>query len=273
MFKTLVISALMFFFWACPAAADNSWDLIQAKGRLVVGFDGGYPPLAFYDDQGRPAGFEADLAVEFARRLGLEVQWLEMPRQALIHALYARKIDCVVSALPMTKTNKMQVAFSNPYIEDGLVLAVGPHNADIQKPGDIKGKTVALVKGTKAEDFLKTADKKPGKTRQYPDLAQAVQALANGDVDAVIALRLPLLRLAGQSEHKFAVLPDLLTKTTYGAAFRRDDSSLKSRIQRTLNQMLTDGAMSAISQRWFATDLYPQEPKPDPGPDPENQTQ
>jgi len=273
LFKTLIMSALMFFFWACPAAADNSWDLIQAKGRLVVGFDGGCPPLAFYDDQGRPAGFEADLAQEFARRLGLEVVWLDLPREALIHALYARKIDCIVSALPMTRTNKMQVAFSKPYIEDGLVLAVSPDNADIQKPGDIKGKTVALVKETEAAQFLKNTDKKPAKTRQYPDLAQAVQALANGDVDAVIAERLPLLHLAGQSEHKFTVLDDLLTKTPYGAAFRKDDSSLKSRIQRTLNQMLTDGAMNAISQRWFTTDLYPQEPKPEPDPAPENQTQ
>lgn len=52
---------------------DDSWQRIQAAGRIVVGTSVDYPPFEFYVAASQVDGFDIALMDEIGRRLGLQI--------------------------------------------------------------------------------------------------------------------------------------------------------------------------------------------------------
>ena len=55
--------------------ADLSWQTIEDKGSFMLGFDAGFAPMGFKDENGDYVGFDIDLANELASRLGLTIEF------------------------------------------------------------------------------------------------------------------------------------------------------------------------------------------------------
>ena len=69
----LLLAALMLMTCAAALAEDTGLADVQAKGKLVMGFDEAYPPMGFFGEDGTHVGFDIDLAKEVAARLGVEL--------------------------------------------------------------------------------------------------------------------------------------------------------------------------------------------------------
>ena len=41
----------------------------------------------------------------------------------------------------------------------------------------------------------------------------------------------------------------------FGIGFRKDDTALKGEIQKVLDEMVKDGTMAKISEKWFGKDI------------------
>ena len=80
---------------------DHTWAVIQQTGMLRVGMDASYPPFEEIDETtGELRGYDVELAREIGRRLGLEVQFVNIGFDGLYDALITKKVDAVISALP-----------------------------------------------------------------------------------------------------------------------------------------------------------------------------
>ena len=94
MFKKIVslvmVAALSFSLVACGAAKDTGNteasntaaavdDLakVKEKGKLVVGITD-FEPMDYKDADGKWIGFDADMANEFAKSLGVEAEFVEI---------------------------------------------------------------------------------------------------------------------------------------------------------------------------------------------------
>jgi ABC-type amino acid transport substrate-binding protein len=82
-----ILIVLSIFAAAVAQAGDSVVPRILERGTLIVGTSGNMPTMSFIDDQGRPAGFDMDLARIMAdvMETGLEIR--VMPFTELLPAL------------------------------------------------------------------------------------------------------------------------------------------------------------------------------------------
>ena len=90
---------------------------------LRVGITSTYPPMIFRQG-GQVTGAEADLARLLGPRLGRPVYFIEVPWDQQIDTLIGGKTDIIMSGMSVTDARAVRIAFTEPYLEGGLMAAV-----------------------------------------------------------------------------------------------------------------------------------------------------
>ena len=88
---------------------------LAAGKHLINGIDANYPPFAYVDETGKPAGFDVDSMNWIAKKMGFTVEHKPMDWDGIIPALLAKKIDMVCSGMSISPERKAQANFSDPY--------------------------------------------------------------------------------------------------------------------------------------------------------------
>ena len=76
----------------CWLSCTDKLPIIKDKGKMVAGLSADYPPFEYVDANGNLAGFDVDLVNEIARRMGVEVEFVDMPFDSLVAAVQEGKI-------------------------------------------------------------------------------------------------------------------------------------------------------------------------------------
>lgn len=235
---------------ACARPEDRAWQQVQETGVLRVGLDASYPPFETLDESGRIVGFDADLATEIGRRLGVRVELVNIAYDGLYDSLVTRRVDLLASALAPLPEAEESVSFSVPYFNAGEHLVV-PAGSPVQSMDDLDGRVVAVECGSGGDVEARRWQRRLADlaVERYDDPAAALRAVLDGAADAAlvdgIAARLavgahPELALAGS-------VNDLLF--TLVAA---DDSPiLLEKADEVLQDMLRDGTVEQFIEKWF----------------------
>ena len=128
--KSLVFAVLFLLIGGmlagCAKAGEESvLDKIEKEGKVVVGTSADYPPYEFVDEAGNYAGFDVELMTEIAKRMGVTLQWTDMPFDSLIAAVQEGKIDMSIACFNYSEEREEEVDFSDAYYtsEDAFVVA------------------------------------------------------------------------------------------------------------------------------------------------------
>ncbi len=127
-------------------------EAMRASGLKLVDMK---DPAAFH-------GVDVDLIKGFAQSLGvkLEMRPLTGGYGELLPALTASQGDLAASRLTMTPKRKESADFSAPYFVQWAVAAV-PRNSKLATMADLKGKRVAVMKGSSQLEFLSLLNLNP----------------------------------------------------------------------------------------------------------------
>jgi polar amino acid transport system substrate-binding protein len=159
---TTLVSALVLVFVA-GAQAGNVMDRILKKNELVVGTTGSQPPLNATTKDGKIIGLDADIARQIANGMGVKIRFETMPFPDLLPALYANKVDLILSSMTMTPERNLKVAFIGPYYISGKGMLTKTQTiAALQAAeglNDPKFKVAALKDSTSQVFVEKTAPK------------------------------------------------------------------------------------------------------------------
>ena len=103
LFKIISISLALLFFAVSSHAAKVSADApamskIVKSGQLVLGTSGNQPPMTMLDKNGKPEGFDIDLADLMAQALGVKLVTKQMEFSKLLDALESGEVDAVFHA-------------------------------------------------------------------------------------------------------------------------------------------------------------------------------
>ena len=109
--------------------SDPTWNAMQNRGTWRVGMDPSFPPFESLDADGKPVGYDLDLAELFAEEWGLQLEIVPIGFDSLLDALRTGQIDTVMSALPYDPRATRDVTYSEPYFEAGIRLAVRSSDA------------------------------------------------------------------------------------------------------------------------------------------------
>jgi polar amino acid transport system substrate-binding protein len=236
-----------------PPSAAASWDAIRQSGELKAGVSAGASPYAFYRPDLTLDGFDVALAGEIARRLGLELVLRDLPPDALSAALQAGQIDLALGPLDAVAAG----AISGPYYIARDAVLARPGSTAVRTAADLANLKLGAVRGSDyaawAADHLDA-----GRIVAYATAPEAADALARGEVDALLLDYRPALRLAG--ERGLTVAGEGLAPRQEAVTVLPESEILRSAVDGALAGAVTDGAIARLAARYFgltAQDILP----------------
>lgn len=237
------------------AAADGTG---QAGGTFTVGFDQDFPPMGFVGDDGEYTGFDLELAKEVATRLGLKFVAQPIAWDAKDMELSSGTIDCIWNGFTMTGREDAYT-WSDPYMDNSQVFVVAK-DSGIQALADLAGKVVEVQADSSAEAALKEDAELTatfGTLQTTPDYNTAFMDLEMGAVDAIA---MDIIVAGYQMEQRedgdsYVILDEALAAEQYGIGFKKGNEELRDKVQKTLEEMASDGTMAEISNKWFGRDV------------------
>ncbi|WP_332816471.1 transporter substrate-binding domain-containing protein [Ramlibacter sp.] len=236
-----------FLLTALATAALGSSVAHAQDNVLRVGTDATFPPMEFMEN-GKRTGFDVELVEAIARKLGKQLEWVDIDFKGLIPGLVSRRFDMAVSAIYITDERKKVVDFTDPYYAGGLVAMV-KEGSSIRKLSDLDGKKVTVQVGTKSVGFLQ---------QNYPKV-QRVEVEKNqemfnlvdiGRADAAVTGK-PAAYQYVRTRPGLQVLQEQLTTEEYGMALRKDTPELTKAVNGAIAQLKADGTYAAIVRKWF----------------------
>ncbi len=224
-----------------------------AGGTLTVGSDATYPPFESINEKtGKIEGFDVDILNAIGQKEGFTLDFHNALFDTIFTALSYGQYDVVASASTITAERQKTVNFSNPYFIAGQVIVARQADASLYKtPADLAGKLIGVQNGTTGAEAAKAIPNTKG-VKAYDTAPEAFQALANGDVDAVVNDNVTSLSIILNSPTlKLAVIGQPFTSEFYGIAVRKDCTDLLAKINAGLSAVIADGTYATIYEKYL----------------------
>lgn len=231
-------------------------DKTSEGGTFTVGFDQDFPPMGFVGEDGEYTGFDLELAQETAKRLGLTYVAQPIAWDAKNMELESGNIDCIWNGFTMTGRED-EYTWSEPYMENSQVVVV-MEDSGIETLEDLAGKIVEVQADSSAEAALKEMPDLTstfGTLQTTPDYNTAFMDLEMGSVDAIAMDVIVAGYQMQEREGSFKILEESLASEEYAIGFKKGNTELCEKVQKTLEEMAADGTMAEISEKWFGEDI------------------
>lgn len=219
---------------------------------LRIAVNPAFPPFEMKTPEGALTGFDIDLINAIGGTAGFLVDFDEMSFDDVIRGLYAGEADAAISAITINQDRLAKVDFSRPYFKSGLGIAVAADNTDLTSLESLRSKRIGVQRGTTGEAKALTIP--DVKVRQVNAAPEALQALAKGQLDAVIN-DAPATDYAIRRGEILGIkqVGGLLSEEFYGIAMPKNSPNLE-KINAGLATLLSNGIYAQIYQKWFATE-------------------
>lgn len=228
------------------------------KGRFKVGMEIGYPPLEYYDVDGKtPIGFDVELSKLLAKQMGLKAEVIDTAWDGIFAGLETSKYDAVISGATILEERKNSMDFSIPYVGNGQALILQKDSKlAVSKPEDLTGLKVAYQAETTSDFFMEKLVAKGLKfiPVEFDKVINAYDELALGRCDVVISDALVSAAYLGpDSKYKSVWVGD--ADEFFGVAVKKGNTVLLEKINQALKELADDGSLAALSNKIFGADL------------------
>ena len=230
------------------AASSAAAELTTVEaGKLTMATNATFPPYEMTTDAGEFEGIDVDTAKAIAEKLGLELQIDDMEFDAALLSVQQGKADIVMAGVTVTDERKAVMDFSDSYAT-GIQSIIVPNDSDIASPDDLSGKKIGTQRGTTgyiycSDDFGDDA------VVAYDSGLTAVQALNNGQVDAVVIDNAPATEYVAANPG-LKVLDTSYAEEDYAIGMAKG-SALEDAVNKALEELKADGTLQAIVDKYI----------------------
>ncbi|MGG1675691.1 transporter substrate-binding domain-containing protein [Neobacillus sp. NRS-1170] len=244
---------LAIFIAACGSSDTAGEKEEKGSGKVYkVGVDTTYPPFEFKEGNDYK-GIDIDLINAIAKNQGFKIELSPMDFGGIIPAMQANQLDVAIAGMSITDERKKVVDFSTPYFDAGLTVVVKNDNSTIKSVDDLKGKTVAVKKGTTGAKYAQDNATKLGiNVVQFNDSPAMFQEVSNGNADALIE-DYPVISYAiAQKDLGLKIVGDRLNGDQYGiAVLKGQNQDLLKKIDKGLAELKKDGTYDKIIKTYL----------------------
>ena len=231
------------------SAAATELTTVEA-GKLTMATNAAFPPYEMTTDAGEFEGIDIETAQAIADKLGLELQIDDMDFDAALLSVQQGKADIVMAGVTVTDERKAVMDFSDSYAT-GIQSIIVPNDSDIASPDDLAGKKIGTQRGTTgyiycSDDFGDDA------VVAYDNGLTAVQALNNGQVDAVVIDNAPAKEYVAANPG-LKVLDTSYAEEDYAIGMAKG-SSLEDAVNAALEELKADGTLQAIVDKYITAE-------------------
>lgn len=237
---------------------DTSLEDVQKKGTFVLGLDASFPPMGFRDEKNEIVGYDIDLAREVCKRMGVELVVQPISWASNQQELDSKNIDCIWNGLGVSEERKQLMTISSPYMNSHQVLIV-ESDSPYQTKEDLAGKVLVTQKGSTSIISLDKEENTEFKNNLkevvlVEDNIKALKDLQMGSDVAVMSEVLADYYLKDR-QNEYRVLKDYIDDGEMVVGFRKGEEELKNEVEKQLKEMVKDGTMKQIDEKWFGREV------------------
>ena len=235
---------------ASTSAAAGELTTVEA-GKLTMATNATFPPYEMTTDAGEFEGIDIETAQAIADKLGLELQIDDMDFDAALLSVQQGKADIVMAGVTVTDERKAVMDFSDSYAT-GIQSIIVPEGSDIASPDDLAGKKIGTQRGTTGYIYC-TDDFGEDAVVAYDSGLTAVQALNNGQVDAVVIDNAPAKEYVAANPG-LKVLETSYAEEDYAIGMNKDNTALVEAVNAALEELKADGTLQSIVDKYITAD-------------------
>jgi len=239
-------------FTTAPASADELDDIAKA-GVLKVGIFEDFPPFSSAGTDMKSQGYDIDVVNILAKALNVKPEFVGITGQNRIPFLTEHKVNLLLSVGKSAEREKI-IDFTDAYAPY-YIAVLGPKSVAVSGPADLKGKTIAVNRGTLEDTSVTEVAPQGADIKRFSDYNGVISAFLSGqvqlmvvgnDVGATILAKHPAI----EPEQKFQLMnsPDHM-------AINKGQPRFKAKLDEVIAQMKKDGSLNDISKKWLLLPL------------------
>ncbi|MFF9127622.1 glutamate ABC transporter substrate-binding protein [Streptomyces sp. NPDC014889] len=235
------------------------------KKKIAVGIKYDQPGLGQKTPQGY-SGFDVDVAKYIAKKLGYDenqIEWKESKSADRETMLQRGDVDFITATYSITPEREQKVDFAGPYLLAHQDVLIRADDNSIKSPADLNSKKLCSVTGSTSAQNVKDKLAPKADLLQYPTYSACLTGLQNKAIDALTTDDSILAGYASQEQFKgkFKLAGLKMTNENYGIGVKKG-SDLKDKINKALEDMVSDGSWEKAVEANFGPANYKYEPAP-----------
>lgn len=217
---------------------------------LVMATNAQFPPYEFYEGD-KIVGIDVEIAELIAEKLGMTLKIEDMEFDSIIPAVQSGKVDMGMAGLTVTEERKRAVNFTASYATGKQVIIVR-EDSDIASADDLENKTIGVQLSTTGDLYITwdLVDEGLAKIERYNKGADAVQALSQGKIDAVVIDNEPA-RVFVEMNKGLKILETEYVTEEYAICIAKGNTQLLEKVDAALKELIASGEVQAILDKYI----------------------
>ena len=225
------------------------------EGKLTLSTNAEFPPYEMLDDSGKPIGIDMEVAEAIAKKLGLELVINDMGFDNALLAAQNGQSDIAMAGITVNEDRLAVMDFTDSYATGVQVVIVKEGSeVNMDNLGDYQ---IGTQLGTTGYIYASDTPENVGYGEDhiigYESGAVAVQALVNGQVDAVIIDNLPAAEYV-KANPGLTTLEGTWVEEDYAIGVQKGNTELLNAVNGALNELKADGTFQGIVDRYITAD-------------------
>lgn len=249
-----------------PDALAGGLAHIKKTGRVQLGYRETAIPFSYVGAGGKPVGYSLDLCAAIvaaiAEELGgapLAIDYVPVTAQDRIERVASGAVDLECGSTTNTAERRQRVKFSPVIFVTGTRLAV-PRGSAVRSIADLRGRPVAVVRGTTNEAAMREMDRLYRLGVQFvaaDDYREALSLLETGKAEALAADDIILRGVLVETKKSagYRLVGDMFSFEPYGIMHAKNDPALEAVVELALRDLAASREIVEIYNRWFVRPL------------------
>lgn len=233
--------------------ADSAELNLVEDGKLIMSTNAQFPPYEMVAGDGSFEGIDVEVAQAIAEKLNLELVIDDMDFDAALLAVQNGKSDIVMAGVTVNEERSAVMDFSDSYA-NGVQVVIVPEDSEIASIDDLEGKQIGCQRGTTGYIYCSDTPENGGYGEEnvtaYDDGATAVQALLNGQVDAVVIDNAPAQEYVNANPG-LKILDTEFANEDYAIGVAKGNTALLDAINGALEELIADGTVQSIIDKYI----------------------
>ena len=240
---------------ATAAASGDLLAQIQEKGEIVIAMEGTWAPWTYHDENDELVGYDVEVGKAIAEKLGVTATFVEGEWDGLLAGLDAGRYDIMVNGVGITPDRQEKYDFTTPYAYNRTAVIVRGDYDEISSMEDLNGKKTA---NTISSTYAEQAEAYGATVTGVDDLNQTIELLLAGRIDATLNAEVVFAdyqKAHPEANIKIAAYSDDVERVAIPVRKSADTATLLAAINQALAELDADGTLSALSVKYFGTDI------------------
>ncbi len=236
------------------------------EGKLIMSTNAAFPPYEMVADEGAGfytcdgieySGIDVEIAWYLAQATGLELVIDDMEFPSALIAVQENKSDMMLAGLTYNEERDEVMDFSTSYA-NGVQVVIVTEDSEIETIDDLaNAEMIGTQSGTTGYMYCSDTPENGGygedHVTAYENGATAVQALLNGQIDAVVIDNGPAQEYVAANPG-LKILDTEFTNEDYCLAVDQDNTDLLDALNTVLEAMIDNGLVDEIVSHYVSAD-------------------